>query len=396
MGPCVEYWMSQIHGNVNRGYMMKRRSILQGGGLALATAAASPWLSNAHAATPIVVGQTAALTGPQAGFGTAMRDGIKAALQQANRAGGIGGRMVSLLSMDDVGDKARTEANVTELVANRQVVGLTGCTTRPCSEAAALLAATEGIALVGAFSGTPLLYGDKAATTFTTRASYERELQAIVHHYRQLGAERFGFVHLEDARATNVPLLESILAREGGKLTVTAGVDRKGPGQNAAAIRTLDANKPEVLIILANNAPLTGFLREYAPRTLVLPKMVISFVDREKLLADLGKDAPGVGFSVVVPEYTKEKFTVVRSFLPEARAMNIAVTPVSLEGYITGLALLEGLRQARNESRTGLIEGLARVNALDLGYTNIRFSRSERSGSRFVDLSLASRNAGLV
>ena len=374
---------------------MTRRSILRGGGLAFAAAAASSWLSS-NAATPIVVGQSAAITGPQAGFGIAMRDGIKAALQQANRSGGIGGRHVSLVTMDDQGDKAKTEANVAELVANRQVVGLTGCTTRPCSEAAALMAATEGIALVGAFSGTPLLYGAKAATTFTTRASYERELQAIVHHYRQLGAERFGFVHLEDAKATNVPLLESILAREGGKLTVTAGVDRKGPGQNAAAIRTLETNKPEVLIILANNAPLTGFLREYAPRTLVLPKMVISFVDREKLLADLGKDAPGVGFSVVVPEYTREKFTVVRSFLPEARAMNIAVTPVSLEGYITGLALLEGLRQARNESRTGLIEGMARVNGLDLGYTNIRFSKNERGGSRFVDLSLASRNAGLV
>lgn len=377
--------------------MMKRRSFLRGGSsLALAAATANPWLSTAQASGPVVVGQTAALTGPQAGFGTAMRDGIKAALLQANRAGGVGGRPVHLLSLDDVGDKAKTEANVNELVANRQVVGLTGCTTRPCSEAAALLAAGEGIALVGAFSGTPLLYGDKASTTFTTRASYERELQAIVKHYRLLGAERFGFVHLEDARSTNVPLLESILAREGGKLTVTAGVDRKGPGQNAAAIKTLDANKPEVLIILANNAPLTGFLREYAPRTLVLPKMVISFVDREKLLADLGKDAPGVGFSVVVPEYTKEKYTVVRNFLPEARAMNIPVTPVSLEGYITGLALLEGLRQARNDSRTGLIEGMARVSALDLGYTSIRFSRSERTGSRFVDLSLASRNAGLV
>jgi branched-chain amino acid transport system substrate-binding protein len=376
---------------------MKRRSFLsRSGSLALAAAAATPWHSTAHGSTPIVVGQTAALTGPQAGFGTAMRDGIKAALQAANRIGGVGGRPVHLLSLDDVGDKAKTEANIAELVANRQVVGVTGCTTRPCSEAAALMAAGEGIALVGAFSGTPLLYGDKAATTFTTRASYERELQAIVHHYRQLGAERFGFVHLEDARATNVPLLESILAREGGKLTVTAGVDRKGSSQNAAAIKTVEANKPEVLIILANNAPLTGFLREFAPRSLVLPKMVISFVDREKLLADLGKDAAGVGFSVVVPEYTKEKYTVVRSFLPEARAMNIAVTPVSLEGYITGLALLEGLRQARNDSRAGLIEGMARVSALDLGYTNIRFSKSERTGSRFVDLSLASRNAGLV
>jgi branched-chain amino acid transport system substrate-binding protein len=338
---------------------MKRRTFLnRTGGLALAAATPLPWVGAAHASSAIVVGQSAALTGSQAGFGTAMRDGILAALQAANRNGGVGGRPVTLLSLDDVGDKAKTEANVKELVANKQVVGMSGFTTRPCSEAAALLAAANGIAMVGAFSGTPLLYGEKAATTFTTRASYERELEAIVQHYRFLGAERFGFVHLEDAKATNVPLLESIVARRGGKLVVTAGVDRKGPGMNAAAIKTLEASKPEILIILANNAPLTGFLREYAPRTMVLPKMVISFVDREKLLADLGKDAAGVGFSVVVPEYTKEKYTVVRSFMPLAREMKIPVTPVSLEGYVTGLALLEGLRESRTESRTGLIEGM--------------------------------------
>ncbi len=376
---------------------MKRRIFLNGSGsFALAAAVSAPWSGGVHASAPVVLGQSAALTGPQAGFGSALRDGIQAALQAANRAGGVGGRQVTLLSLDDQGDKARTEANVAALVANRHVVGMTGFTTRPCSEAAALMAASHGIALVGAFSGTPLLYGPKAATTFTTRASYERELEAIVQHYRFLGAERFGFAHLEDARSTNVPLLESILGRLGGKLTVTAGVDRKGPAMNAAAIKTLEANKPEVLIILANNAPLTGLLRDYAPRTLVLPKMVISFVDREKLLADLGKDAAGVGFSVVVPEYTREKYSVVRSFVPLAREMKVAVTPVSLEGYITGLAVLEGLRESRAESRTGFIEGMSRVSALDLGYTAIRFSRSERTGSRFVDLSLASRTAGLV
>lgn len=377
---------------------MKRRSFLsRGGSVALTAAVAGPWVSTAHASSaPIFVGQSAALSGPQAGFGTAIRDGVQAALQGANRTGGANGRQINLISVDDVGDKTKTEANVAALVANKQVVGLTGFTTRPCSEAAAVMAATDGIALVGAFSGTPLLYGEKATTTFTTRASYERELEAIVRHHRFLGVERFGFLHLEDARSTNVPLLESILARQGGKLVVTAGVDRKGPGLNAAAMKKLDANRPEMLIILANNAPLTTFLREYAPRTLLLPKMVISFVDREKLLADLGKDAAGVGFSVVVPEYTKEKYTVVRSFLQEARAMKIAVTPVSLEGYVTGLALVEGLRQARAENRAALIDGMGHINALDLGYTSIRFTKNERSGSRFVDLSLASRNAGLV
>jgi ABC-type branched-subunit amino acid transport system substrate-binding protein len=374
--------------------MQRRHFLRQSTGLAAFAGLAT--LPFARATTPIFVGQSAALTGPQAGFGNAMRDGLQAALHAVNRTGGVGGRQIQLLSLDDQGDKAKTEANVAALTANRQVVGLTGFTTRPCSEMGATMAAKEGIALVGAFSGTPLLYGDKAATTFTTRASYERELQAIVHHYRLLGVQRFGFVHLEDAKATNVPLLESILAKEGGQLVVTAGVDRKGSDLNAAAIRSLDANKPEMLIILANNAPLTTFLREYAPRTMVLPKMVISFVDREKLLADLGKDAAGVGFSVVVPEYTKEKYSVVRDFLVQAREMKVPVTPVSLEGFVTGLALAEGLRQARSDSRSALIDGMSRVGALDLGYTNLRYSRNDRSGSRFVDLSLASRSSGLV
>lgn len=374
---------------------MKRRDFLAQGSLGLA-AAVAPFAVRSAASTPIVVGQSAALSGPQAGFGIAMRDGVQAALHAVNKAGGISGRPVQLISLDDQGEKARTEANVAQLCANKQVVALTGFTTRPCSEAGALLAAREEIALVGAFSGTPLLYGDKAATTFTTRASYERELEAIVQHYRFLGVTRFGFVHLEDARATNVPLLEKILAKNGGQLVVTAGVDRKGPSMNASAIRTLEATKPDMLIMLANNAPLTGFLREYAPRDLVLPKMVISFVDREKLLNDLGKDAAGVGFSVVVPEYTREKYSVVRDFLVQAKETKAPVSPVSLEGFVTGLALAEGLRQARNDSRDGLIEGMERVRGLDLGYTNLHYSRSERSGSHFVDLSLASRNAGLV
>lgn len=374
---------------------MKRRDFLAQGSLGLA-AAVAPFAVRSAVSAPILVGQSAALTGPQAGFGTAMRDGVQAALHAVNKSGGINGRTVQLISLDDQGDKARTEANVAQLCSNKQIVGLTGFTTRPCSEAGAMLAAKEEIALVGAFSGTPLLYGDKAATTFTTRASYERELEAIVQHYRFLGVTRFGFVHLEDARATNVPLLEKILAKNGGQLIVTAGVDRKGPSMNAAAIRTLEATKPDMLIILANNAPLTGFLREYAPRDLVLPKMVISFVDREKLLNDLGKDAAGVGFSVVVPEYTREKYSVVRDFLVQARETKAPISPVSLEGFVTGLALAEGLRQARNDSRDGLIEGMARVRGLDLGYTNLHYSRSERSGSHFVDLSLASRNAGLV
>ena len=378
--------------------MIHRRNFLvRGAGLGLAASIGVP-ASRAATATPIIVGQSAALTGPQAGFGTAMRDGIKAALQHGQprrrrqrpdhqpAVAGRPGRQGEDRSQR--GGAGRQPAGRRPHRLHHPALFRSRRACWPPRKASPWSAPSPARRCCMATRPPP-----PSPRAPATSASCE----AIVHHYRLLGAERFGFVHLEDARATNVPLLESILAREGGKLIVTAGVDRKGPGQNAAAIKTLEANEPEVLIILANNAPLTGFLREYAPRTLLLPKMVISFVDREKLLADLGKDAPGVGFSVVVPEYTREKYTVVRDFLRGSAAMKITVTPVSLEGYITGLALVEGLRQARNDTRAGLIEGMARVGGARPGLHQhaLHAQRAHRLALRRPVAGVAQRRPGL-
>jgi branched-chain amino acid transport system substrate-binding protein len=191
-----------------------------------------------------------------------------------------------------------------------------------------------------------------------------------------------------------VPLFEGVVGKAGGQMVVAPAIDRRGPAMNAAAIKQLDAAKPDAVVFLTNNAPLTPLLRDYAPRTLALPKVVVSFVDREQLLADLGKDAAGVGFSVVVPEYTREKFSVVRDFQQAARENKVAPSPVSLEGFIMGQVLLEGLRRARGDSRAQVIEAMAGLN-VDLGYTQLRFTRQERAGSRYVDLSLAARG-GIV
>src|SRR4051812_34503048 len=94
--------------------MDRRRFLVQGVGASLATSIAVPATTTAGAA-PIVVGQSAALTGPQAGFGTAMRDGVQAAIASINKSGGINGRTVQLLTLDDQGDKVKTEANVRAL-----------------------------------------------------------------------------------------------------------------------------------------------------------------------------------------------------------------------------------------------------------------------------------------
>ena len=45
--------------------------------------------------------QVAALEGPAAALGTGMRQGMLAAFEEANRAGGVFGRQISLTSYDD-------------------------------------------------------------------------------------------------------------------------------------------------------------------------------------------------------------------------------------------------------------------------------------------------------
>jgi branched-chain amino acid transport system substrate-binding protein len=49
---------------------------------------------------PILIGSVGSLTGPEASFGTPVRDGIQFAVEQVNAAGGVKGRKVEVRTYD--------------------------------------------------------------------------------------------------------------------------------------------------------------------------------------------------------------------------------------------------------------------------------------------------------
>jgi branched-chain amino acid transport system substrate-binding protein len=75
---------------------------------------------------PIVIGLHAPLTGPNAQFGAAMRDGAELAVAGINEQGGINGRPVELVVGDDKSDPAEGVAVVQRFLADNQVVGMLG------------------------------------------------------------------------------------------------------------------------------------------------------------------------------------------------------------------------------------------------------------------------------
>jgi ABC-type branched-subunit amino acid transport system substrate-binding protein len=360
---------------------------------ALFTGIAALLAPAASAQQPILIGQSAALTGSQAGFGKDIRDGGLAFFEQINRQGGIHGRRVELITLDDAGIEARAKENALRLINEHKVLALFGFISRPSSVAGAKIASEAKIPFIGPFSGTPALY-KYDPYIFTVRASYDDELDAMVKQLVMTGHKRIGFAYLSDARTVNVPLVEKLLAQHGLKPAVLIGLDRTSPEVKEQAKALVEAN-PEVLLALANNVPLTALTREARRLGNATPFWIVSFVDSSLMVKELGGLAQGQVFAQVVPLPTKRNVRLVKDYQRDYRAQfpDSQLSFTSLEGYISARTLAEGLRRAGPQQPTR--ERLARALGglkVDLGDFWIDYSGESHNGSRFVDLTIVNRD----
>ena len=92
----------------------------------LVLAASTMLTSASYAADPIKIGLTGPFTGGSASMGVSMRDGVKLAVDEINKAGGVLGRPILLVERDD---EAKNEVGVQiaqELINKEQVVATMG------------------------------------------------------------------------------------------------------------------------------------------------------------------------------------------------------------------------------------------------------------------------------
>jgi branched-chain amino acid transport system substrate-binding protein len=340
----------------------------------------------------LLIGQSAALTGSQAEFGRDMRDGALAAFEHINRQGGIQGRRIELLTVDDGGNETKAKENSAHLIDAHKVLALVGYISRPSSVAGAKIASEARVPFIGPFSGTPALYRFDRYV-FTIRASYDDELAGMVKQLVTNGYKRVGFAYLNDARQVNVPLVERLLAEQGLKPTVLVGLDRTS-GEAAQQGKELAAANPDVLLALANNVPLGALIREARKHGNSTPFWIVSFVDSKGLVRELGPLAQGLVFAQIVPLPNRRTLRIVKQYQHDyaGRFPNAPLSFTSLEGYIAARTLSEGLRRTGpNATREGLVRALESIQDFDLGDYFINFSPKSHNGSRYVDLTIVNK-----
>jgi ABC-type branched-subunit amino acid transport system substrate-binding protein len=367
-----------------------------------AIAAMNPWRgTQAQAATgaPIRFGQSAGLTGPLAELGQALLAGAKVGFDAINAQGGVNGRPIELVSRDDGYDSGRALANVRDLLAQDGVFGLFGCMGTPMIEAILpLLRGTEipcFAPLTGALSARPR----DMRNMLPIRASYPDEVERLIQHLATVGLQRIGLVTQDNAFGAEVSLAtEGAVARHrlalAGRVTV-----RNDAGDAVDAAQRLAAAAPDVVLIGLAGKPTVGFVKAFRLMRRGTPLYALSVLGSAATLAALGEDGVGIAVAQLVPLPGSALHRVSREFMQAWRAAGVALAPshLAMEGYINARVLAEVLRRCPTPlTRAGFLQTAWNVHGLDLGDFRVGFEAPGHGASRFVDLTLTTRDGKFI
>ncbi len=116
---------------------------------ALAVAGSVHWSAGlARGADPIVVGEFGSMTGSQATFGKSTDNGIRLAVEACNAKGGVAGRPIKLVVLDDAGKQQEAISAVTHLIEQDHAVALLGEVASSLSLAGGQVAQRLGVPMI--------------------------------------------------------------------------------------------------------------------------------------------------------------------------------------------------------------------------------------------------------
>ena len=358
----------------------------------------------------IVLGMSAAFSGPSRGLGNELYRGVIACLQQVNDAGGVSGRQIALRTLDDVYQPDLCVANTTQLMLEDDVFALFSYVgTSTVARVLPLLQALQDrhTYLFFPFSGAePQRQPPYGEFAFNLRPSYRAETAGLVDNLLDIGCERIAVFYQDDdyGRSGSAGVREA-LRRRGEQVAVEASYMRGHPFMltTSPQVETIKIADPDAVICVGSYAACAAFLRDAVDGGLTVPIANLSFVGSENLLKLISTERDNVErytdllvHSQVVPSYEDESIGAVRDYRsllqsydppPPKHLDTEGYQPfpfsfASLEGFLNAKLMVEILRRlGDNPSREKLEQTVFGMQDFDLGIGEpVCFSPDRRQG----------------
>lgn len=347
----------------------------------------------------IVVAQIGPFTVLPAPDPKELNEGITAALDEINGRGGIQGRRIALIKLDDTYTFDGFRQQLGTAMAQKPVALLTplGSSTLKGLLDSKLLDSTD-IVILNAVPGASVLRSPGHPKLFHIRAGDEQQIHKIVNHARTLSIRSMGVLYQNIPIGTSGLASARSAAAELGGITIVdaqAGTDAPAIAQ---AARTLAAANPQSALVVGT--PKFAGEAIAALRAAGISQQIfsLSYLPAPALVKFAGDGARGVGLSQTFPNPRGATLPLQRDFRAAMRKSHPGLTDYTtfhMEGYITARVFAEAAKRSRSLNPTGIAQALRAMGEVDLGGFRVNFAKNNL-GSAWVDIGVVSGDGKLI
>lgn len=334
---------------------------------------------NGVTATEVVIGMCNALTGPASALGTGMKKGSTVYFDKINKAGGVNGRKVRVISYDDGYEPKNTVEQTRKLVQQDKVFALFGYVGTPTSSAVLPIINEAKVPFWAPFTGAEFLRSPVNRYIFNVRGSYFDETETQVQYLNEKrGIKRIAIFYQNDAYG---------LAVKGGilKALKKRNLDLAGEGTYerntedvSAALAALKKANPEAVSMVGTYKAMAAFIKKAKAEGFNPVFLNVSFVGTAALVKELGGAGDGVIITQVMPSPKDATVPLVAQYRADMKSAGHAeLDYTDLEGYIDAVVFVETLKKAgANLTRDTFITAAEGLSA-SLGGLNFKFSATD-------------------
>jgi branched-chain amino acid transport system substrate-binding protein len=337
----------------------------------------------------IRIGSSLALGGHAGYLGSQMLHGAMAYINHINEKGGIHGRKVNLIALDDGYDPTRCLYNTQQLILEKKVFSLFCYVGTPTTVRIIPLVNEAKIPLVGMFTGANRLREPFNRYLINIRASYYQETKAAVDFFvKEMKLTKIAVFYQYDEYGFDGLRGTEIALKPYGLIPVAKGSYIRGTLDVEAGLEKIIASRAEAVVMIGTYDSCARFIKLARDHKFSPFFHNVSFVGSKELARRLGPIGEGVLVTQVVPPpHAKNKngtlpgvtqyIDLLKEYYPESRP-----SFVGLEGYINARILAEGLKRAGKDiTREKFIRAIESIHKFDLGILNpLSFGKNDYQG----------------
>ena len=360
---------------------LNRRHFLTRASQGAAALGAASWVVPSWAAEDgvtaksITIGNSTALSGPLGNAGQDHIKAIQAAFAQINKAGGVNGRELKIVTKDDGYQAPRTVENIKKMIDDGSALAFMSLIGTPNNGAILPMTEKAGIPVLGPITGAASLRKPEYKNTFHIRPSYTDEVTRMVQQLVQMGLQDIAVVYLDNPFGKEVlGNAQRVLAEQ--KLKAVTALPLAVDGKNAAEVaQQIVDSKCGAVFLGTTGTGTTDLILSLREKAAGLPVIGLSvtFTDTKRL----GKHIQGLAMASVFPNAQVMKFAVVRNFHASMEAAGLTTTGLGLESWINAQVIAEALRRVgRDVTREKLRSALAGLRNFEVGEVAINFTNA--------------------